>query len=179
MIRALIARIGARLGTAGSVGLALIVLAGGFFAGTLYPEKQRLETLQREVAELRQRSARAGREASAPASDDLAAFYAFLPASDELPRILETVFRAAQRQSLVLERGEYRVARRPGAGATFQYQLTFPVRGSYPQIRKFVNGALTDVPALSLESVHLERQKIGESVVEAKITLAIHLGQKS
>ena len=178
MIRTLIARAGSRLGGTGSVGLALLVLAGGFFTGTLYPEKRRLDELQREVAELRQRTAHPGREA-APATNDLAAFYAFLPDSDELPRILETVFRAAQRQSLVLERGEYRVARRPGAGAMFQYQLTFPVHGSYPQIRKFVNAALTDVPALSLESVHLERQKIGESVVDAKITLAIHLGQKS
>lgn len=177
-MRALIARAGARLGRAGSIGLALLVLAGGFYAGTLYPEQRRLVALQREVAELRQLATRPAHDERRSAANDLAAFYAFFPVPDELPEILDTVFRAAKRQSLVLERGEYRVTR-PAAGGMFQYQLTLPVRGSYPQIRKFVDGALAELPALSLESVQFERQKIGESAVDAKITLAVHLGRKS
>ena len=177
-MRALIARAGARLGRAGSIGLGLIVLAAGFYGGTMYPEKRRLEALQRDVAELRERAAKPGRNPPRTAANDLAAFYAFFPAPDELPEILDSVFRAAKRQSLVLERGEYRVTRR-GAGGMFQYQVTLPVHGSYPQIRKFVDSALAQVPALALESVHFERQKIGESMVNAKITMAIHLGGKS
>jgi hypothetical protein len=178
MMRALIARAGARLDRAGSIGLALLLLAGGFYAGTMYPEQRRLEALQREVAELRQVAARPGDDAPRSAAGELAAFYAFFPVPDELPEILDTVFRAARRQSLTLERGEYRVTR-PAAGGMFQFQLTFPVRGSYPQMRKFVDGALAELPALSLESVQFERQKIGESVLDAKITLAIYLGRKS
>ena len=178
MTRALIARAGARLGRAGSVGLALLVLAGGFYAGTLYPEQRRLEALQREVAELRQLAARPAHDERRSAANDLAAFYAFFPVPDELPEILDTVFRAAKRQSLALERGEYRVTR-PAGGGMFQYHLTFPVHGAYPQIRRFLDAALAELPALSLESVQFERQKIGEPVVDAKITLAIHLGRKS
>jgi Tfp pilus assembly protein PilO len=177
-MRALIARAGARLGRAGSIGLGLIVLAAGFYGGTMYPEQQRLEALQREVAKLREHAAKPGKTAPRTAANDLAKFYAFFPAADELPEILDIVFRAAKRESLVLERGEYRVTRR-SAGGMFQYQLTFPVHGSYPQIRKFVDSALSQVPALALESVHFERQKIGEPLVDAKITLAIHLGDKS
>ena len=176
-MRALLARAGARLGRAGSLGLGLLVLAAGFYAGTMYPEQRRLEALRREVAELRQATARPTQDARHSAAGELAAFYAFFPVADELPEILDTVFRAAKRQSLTLERGEYRVTR-PAAGGMFQYQLTFPVRGSYPQMRRFIDATLAQTPALSLESVHFERQKIGEPLLDARITLAVHLGRK-
>jgi Tfp pilus assembly protein PilO len=178
MMRALLARTGARLGRAGSVGFALLALAAGFYAGTLYPEQRRLAGLQRELTDLRLLAAGPAKDERRSAANDLAAFYAFFPMPDELPEILDTVFRAAKRQSLTLERGEYRVTR-PAAGGMFQYQLTFPVRGSYPQIRKFIDGALAELTALSLESVQFERQKIGESVIDAKVTLAVHLGRRS
>jgi Tfp pilus assembly protein PilO len=177
VIRLFIARTGASLGRSGSIGVALLVLASGFYAGTMYPEQRRLDAMQREVAELRQHARPAREETRSPA-DNLAAFYASFPVPDELPEILDTIFRAARRQSLTLERGEYRVTR-PSTAGMVQYQLTFPVRGSYPQIRKFVDAALAELPALSLESVHFERQKIAEPVVDAKITLAVHLGRKS
>ena len=86
------------------------------------------------------------------------------------------MFRAAKRQSLALERGEYRVSRPPGS-SMLHYQLSFPVRGSYPQMRRFIDATLAQTPALSLESVHFERQKIGEPLLDAKITLAVHLGR--
>src|SRR2546421_728553 len=91
----------------------------------IYAEAKDLEAMQREVAELRQAAARPLQDARRSAAGDLAAFSAFFPVPDELPEILATVFRAAKRQSLALERGKSR-APRPAAGGMFQYQLTFP-----------------------------------------------------
>jgi hypothetical protein len=177
MIRALLARAGSRLGPTGCIGVALLVLAAGFHAGTVYPEQKRLQALHDELSAMAKRASKAGDELRSPATD-LEAFYAFFPAPDELPDILGKIYGAARSQGLILERGEYRVARSPLDGM-LQYQLAFPVRGTYPQIRKFVDLALADVPALSLESAHFERQKIAETAVEAKITLAVQLGRKS
>lgn len=178
MIRAFIARAGARLGPMGSIGVALLLLAGGFHAGTIYPQQTRLEQLQHEISVLRQRAARSVGEDLRSPMTDLETFYAFFPVPDELPDILSKVYGAAKGQGLPLERGEYRLMRSKLDGV-LQYQLAFPVHGSYPQIRKFVDRALADVPALSLESVHFERQKIAEPALDAKITLAVHLGGKS
>ena len=176
-LRSVLARAGARLGRAGAAGLALLVLAAGFQAGTLYPEKKRLQALQHEISDLRQRAIKSpGEEARSPMST-LAAFYAFFPSPEGLPEILDRIYGAAKRQSLVLERGEYKATKSTLAGM-LQYQVVFPVRGTYPQIRKFVDAPLADVPALSLESVHFERQKIAETALEAKVILAVHLGSK-
>ena len=60
-----------------------------------------------------------------------------------------------------------------------RYQFTLPVRGTYPQIRKFVDGALADVPALSLDSIQFERRKIGDATVDAKLKLVVFLGRGS
>jgi hypothetical protein len=176
-VRSLIARAGGKLGKAGSLGLALLILAAGFQAATINPEKKRLQALQQEIHELRQRAAKSSsQEARSPASN-LAAFYAFFPAPEDLPQVLDRIYGAAKRQSLVLERGEYKVTKGT-VGAMLKYQVVFPVRGTYPQVRKFVDAALGDVPALSLESVHFERQKIAEGALEAKVTLVVHMGGK-
>ena len=176
-LRSLIAGAGRKLGKAGSLGLALLVLAAGFQAGTINSEKQRLQTLQNEIYELRQRAAKSSsQEARSPVST-LAAFYAFFPAPEDLPQVLDRIYGAAKRHSLVLERGEYRVTKGV-VGAMLQYRVVFPVRGTYPQVRKFVDAALGDVPALSLESVHFERQKIAEGALDAKVTLIVHMGAR-
>ena len=176
-LRSVIARTGARLGRAGTAGLALLVLAAGFQAGTLYPEKKRLQALEREISELRQRAMKSPADQDRSPMSSLAAFYAFFPTPQGLSEILDRIYGAAKRHSLILERGEYKPTKSTLDGMQ-QYRVVFPVRGTYPQIRKFVDAALRDVPALSLESVHFERQKIADTALDATVTLVVHLGSK-
>jgi hypothetical protein len=42
-----------------------------------------------------------------------------------------------------------------------------------------VDGALIDVPTLSLDSIQFERQKVGDASVDAKVKLVVYLGQRS
>lgn len=178
-LNAYFSRGAANLGVQGILGLGLLFFVGGFYFSTLYPEQRRLEELRVEIAKAR--SERPGRtEAERPKTpqDRLGAFYGAFPRPRELPDLLEKIFAAARQQTLKLEQGEYRVIR-DNAGGLTQFQLTLPVRGSYPQIRKFVEGALIEVPTLSLESIQFERQKVGDASVEAKVKLIVYLGQKS
>jgi L-lactate dehydrogenase complex protein LldG len=48
-----------------------------------------------------------------------------------------------------------------------------PVTGSYPQIRKFIASLLVDLPAISLDGVSFQRQKIGDPQVESQIKLIV------
>lgn len=169
----------AGLGLPGIVGLGLLVFIGAFYVSTLYPEQRRLEELRPEIAKVRsERSAPADAEGPKSPMDRLAAFYGAFPKPRDVPDLLEKVYAAAARQTLKLEQGEYRVIR-DNAGGLNQFQLTLPVRGSYPQIRKFVDAALIDVPTLSLDSIQFERQKVGDASVDAKIKLVVYLGQRS
>ncbi|MBI2318082.1 MAG: type 4a pilus biogenesis protein PilO [Betaproteobacteria bacterium] len=169
----------AKLGLPGALGIGLLVTAGGFYVSALDSERSRLEELRREIAAAREeRSAPAAAALPATPADRLAAFYGFFPRPNDLPDLLEKVYGAAKRHGLQLEQGEYRVAK-DSAGALVQFQVTLPVHGTYPQIRKFVDGAMAEVSTLSLESIHFERQKVGDGMIDAKVKLAVYLGRRS
>jgi Tfp pilus assembly protein PilO len=177
-IHSAMANSAASLGWPGILGLGLMVFACGFYFSTLRSEQSRLDDLRQQIAKVReQRAAPADSAPTAPA-DKLAAFYGFFPGSTDLPDLLQKVFAAAKGQGLQLEHGEYRVLK-DNAGGLTQFQLTLPVRGTYPQIRKFVDGALTEVSTLSLDSIQFDRQKVGDAIVDAKVKLIVYLGKKS
>lgn len=166
-----------RLGWPGVLGLGLLAFAAGFYVSTVRPAQQ--DALQRgaEALRLEQRRAREPKQA-APlnARQQLGKFYGFFPPSNHASEPLGRIFGVAKEHSLRLEEGEYRVLR-PDADGLARYQLRFPVRGSYPQVRRFVAAALGNVPNLALDSIKFERKKVDESVVNAKVTFVMYLGR--
>ena len=168
----------ASLGWPGVLGLGLLTAVAGFYVSTLAPQQLRLEGLRQENMQLRQRANTSTGAAPLAPAEKLAAFYGFFPPPKSLPDQLDKIFASAKGQSLVLEHGEYR-ALKDSVGGLMRYQLTLPLRGTYPQLRKFVDAALAEVPALSLDSVQFERRKIGDATVEAKLKLVVFLGNKS
>ncbi|HSQ05259.1 MAG TPA: hypothetical protein VLN59_14545 [Burkholderiales bacterium] len=160
------------------MGLGLLTLAGAFYFTTVRPEQMRLETRRQEAAQVSQQAAQTVAEAPKTPADKIAAFYGSFPPSNLLPDLLDKVFAAAQAQAVVLEQGEYKVMK-DTRGALTQYQVTFPVKGTYPQIRKFVAAALAAVPTLSLESIKFERKKVGDTRLDTRIKFVVYLGKTS
>jgi hypothetical protein len=171
-------RLAGSFGPSGLAGCLLIAAAATFYAGVLLPQQARLEELRDQHWQQRQAAQRPTGEAPLAPAQKLAVFYGSFPAANALPDQLEVVYRAARQQSLALEQGEYRAAK-DTLEQIMRYQITLPVRGTYPQIRKFVDGALLGVPALALESIQFERQKIGDPMVEAKVRFVVYLGKKA
>jgi len=168
------------LGLPGILGLGLLVFVAAFSFSTLRSEQMRLDNLRQQAAKAREQRAA---QADAPAgpitpADRLAAFYGFFPQPAALPDLLQKVFVAAKGQGLQLEHGEYRVLA-DNAGGLTQFQVTLPLHGSYPQIRKFLDEAMAQIPALSLDSIQFDRQKVGDATVDANVKLALFLGKKS
>ena len=59
-----------------------------------------------------------------------------------------------------------------------RFQMSLPIKGEYPQIRKYLDSLLAEIPVVSLEHMQLERQKVGDPALEAKIRLALYMEQK-
>jgi Tfp pilus assembly protein PilO len=165
----------AALGWQGIVGLGLLIFAGAFYFSAIRAEQNQLRGLQRDAA--RQRLALPGAEKAKPPADRIAAFYGSFPSPAGLPDQLEKIFKVADAQSLQLEQGDYKVVK-DTTGKLTKFQITFPVKGTYPQIRKFVAGALDSVPALALSSIQFERKKVGDATVEARIRFVVFLGRR-
>lgn len=88
---------------------------------------------------------------------------------------LATLHRIAASNGLALRQGEYRLL--PAGEARLRpYQVTLPLTGSYPAVRRFLAAVLEELPAAALEQVTFERKRIGEAAVEAQVRLTFYLG---
>ena len=90
-----------------------------------------------------------------------------------LEQEVKRVLAIAQQSELVVRSGEYKRGD-VSQGAYLTYTMKFPVRGSYLQIRRFVERCLVQMPYASLDELQFKRDAISQSVLEAKISFTVY-----
>lgn len=176
-LQAMIASTVEVLGWPGVVGVAVLAFVVGFYFSAYHPERMRLDSLHDEAATLDVKRPQTGGEGPQLSGEKLASFYGFFPSSDRLADLLGKLYAEAGKESVKIEQGSYQAVRDTG-GTLTKYQIAFPVKGTYAQVRKFVASALVGVPNLALESIQLERQNVGDPLVDAKVKMVLYLGQR-
>lgn len=175
----------ATLGWRGMAGLALLGAAAILWLGAQRPDERKAQQLKADVADLRARLRSAGEAGSGPdgralapatRADQLATFYAFFPVVASLPDWLAVLNTAAASNGLVLESGEYALVAPRGEQRLARYEITLPVKGTWPQLRGFVADVMEKIPAAALEDLVLRREAVGAADVEAKLKLVLWLG---
>lgn len=171
-------RAAVRLGWGGMLGLLLLVGSAIAYGVVVKRDEARLRQLEYQTTSLRERiqHAERGGITLTGAEAQLAEFYGFF-SSSSATAWLDKIYAAAGRQGLVLEQGEYRSAP-DKSGKLVRYQVTFPVKGSYLQVRKFIDAVLTDVPVAALEDVGFKREAVGAPGVEARVRFTLFLGAR-
>jgi hypothetical protein len=171
----------ARAGWRGVTGVALLVVAIAIAMSTWWPARARLAQAQTEVVELRAKLRTAGPlpapgspEALARDATPLDTFHAYFPATDSLPEWLGRLHTAARRNGLALDTSAYRLQVTRGARLA-RYEITLPLRGTYPQLRGFVAEALAKIPALALEDAQFKRDSVAAPGLEAQLRFALYL----
>lgn len=153
------------------IGLLMLTASAVLFVSTAWPLARSVTSLEAEAARL-EAAARSGATTFRSPSAQFDAFMKRLPTRAELPAILTVVVSQASDAGLELLSGKYEFT--PArSGKIARYRLTFPVRGSYPQLRKFIDGTLAAVPAVALEGMKLERDSIAEEELEADLRFEI------
>jgi Tfp pilus assembly protein PilO len=168
-------------GRAGLVGLGLLVFAAAFYAATVSPAQARLAELRQATATLHERLQRAAGsfdDAARTPEEQLGNFYGAFPSAAAAPDLLDKIYRAAARRGLALAQGEYRL-RRERSGLLMRYQIMLPVSGPYLQVREFLGDVLKQIPFLALDNVSFQREKIGETAVEARISMTLYIAEAS
>lgn len=166
-----------RLGTLGVVGIGLLVFAAAFYFSSVRPGDRALAELRAEARDLErqlQMGGSLGTRAATP-TEQLAAFYAFFPASGETSALLRRISAAAGARGLELQSGEYRMQRNQGARLA-RYEITLPLKGSYTQVRDFVADVLASVPAAVLEEVNLRRESVDSPRLDARVRFTVYVG---
>ena len=159
------------LGPAGVAGIGVLLFCLPFYFSALAPAEAARERRSAAAAAARQPlpQMQRGEDFSA----DLERFYSRFPPVERLPSELDALYAHAKVSKVQLLQGEYRMESR-GAALT-AYQVTLPVRGSYPQLRQFVGRVLKDMPTTSVDAVRFERKKAADAQLEAQVRLTIYL----
>jgi hypothetical protein len=155
-----------RIGLAGQAGLAALAAAAAVAIGALVPAYHAVQTLTADIA-------RAQHPAATVSVQQAGRLVASLPTRAQMPAVLGQVFSAAQSAGVALDTGRYSYTPAK-SGVIAHYDLEFPVKSvGYPNIRTFINGTLTAVPAASLEKLHVERKVVGDQAVSADVGFVV------
>jgi Tfp pilus assembly protein PilO len=157
------------------VALALLAFDAGFYWTRVEPALARNRALSQDLVQRRADAAVAKRAAPAPGADpqaELARFYAMLAPANTVQEVLERLHKAAAAEGLALQQAEYRPASE-SAGRLARHEIFLPLRGRYPEIRRFVSQAVRDIPGLALDSVSIQRANIGAETGEAQVRMTL------
>jgi hypothetical protein len=165
------------LGWPGVIGAGLLAACAAFYVSAIFPAQGKLSAIRLDVLALQDQ---AQRESQAPTAgqpapgEALVRFYQSFPQDKDLPLWLEKIFASAQIRKIEIDRGEYKVSS-DKEGGFVRFQMTFPVKGEYPRIRKYLSSLMSDIPTLSLQQVQFKREKVGDTMVEANIRMVLYL----
>jgi hypothetical protein len=154
----------------------LLAFEAAFHFSAMEPLLQKRAKLRNEVVQLHQAPEHAN--ARPDPSAELAEFYAALAQPTSVPDLLRKLHRAARDQGLTLDQAEYRPVPDPDGGLT-RYQILLPAKGTYPEVRRFLVQAGSEIPGLAVDGINFQRQQIGDTALEAQIKLTLFLGAPS
>lgn len=169
------------LGWPGLLAAGMLAICPAFYFSAIRPAQERLEAAQHSVTSLHRQMELSrkspGGKTHTPA-EQLAEFYRLFPHERSSPEWLEKLVSVAESNGISLNEGEYKVSN-DKAGRLVRFQITLPLKGEYPQIRRFLAALPAELPVMALENVQFERNKVADPNVEARIRLVLFLGRQS
>jgi hypothetical protein len=163
----------ARLGVAGQAGLAALTAAAIVAVSALIPAQHALQTLTAELS-------RAGHAAATLAPNQVVPpLIATLPTRVQISGVIGQIVAEAKTAGVSLDTGRYVYTPAKG-GEIARYELEFPVKAPYRDIRTFIDRTLTAVPAAALGKLRVERKAVGDAVVNADVGFVVFVrGEQS
>jgi len=156
-----------RIGPAGVAGVSATIAALIIAMTALVSGRNAIDGLTAQIA----RAQHSANPALTP-QDGISHVVAALPKREEIPAVVGVVLQQAREAGVSLDKGVYTYS--PArAGSVGRYELEFPVKAEYPNVRKFINLTLTAIPAASLEKLHIERKVVGDAVVNADVGFVV------
>ena len=162
-----------QLGWHGVLGLLLIFGSLAYLLLQATPKANQLQQLQFDAANFNTSSKLYAQDHKIEQFDVVKDFYRLLPLQNEANNKISMILNAATNAGLSLERVEYDqpLSHHP----VTQYQIKLPVKGSYVQIRQFINEVLNAIPTIALNDVSMRRDDVATDVLDTKIQFTLYL----
>lgn len=169
-------RVRHRLGFAGLAGLALAAGALAIYLLAVLPTERQARSNTEQLLNLRTQP-KITPIAEPARMGDMAAlteFYGQFPPMHDLPDTLKTLHALAHKHEITLDRGDFKFGKAEG-DKLLRYEITLPVKCSYPHLRNFIDEAARTLPTLGLSEISLKRETVGDNLVQAKLDFILYL----
>lgn len=167
------------LGWQGLAGILLILMSGAFGISVFAPLQVNVAKLKVDTPSAYERQSELKRIATEQnPTVQLDKFYRFFTNDETLTDWLGRLYGIGDSYHLTLRQAEYRVLDDQTLKLS-QYQIVVPLTATYPQLKQFLAAVLTEIPILSLDSMSLQRRKVGDPAVDAQLQFTLYLPEKS
>lgn len=165
-----------QLGWQGMSGIALLALAGAFQILALKPLEQEVAFIRSHLDAARSKTSKQGINLNlGDRQNELGAFFNSLPEEQDVTDILASIHSDAELSGVELKQADYHPDDKNKPRV--EYGMVFPVQGEYPNIRFFVLRVLADHPAIALDHIRFQRDKISDPMLKAEIRFTLFLRQ--
>jgi hypothetical protein len=165
-------RIG-RVGPAGVAGLLATTAAVIIGVVGLVSIHNATDSLAAQITQLQQHP-----NAAARIEDGLGKVITTLPTRDQMPEVIGQMLRQAGLAGVTLNTGHYAYSP-PKTGRIGRYELEFPLKAEYPNVRDFINRTLNAVPSAGLDKLRIERKAVGDALVNADVRFVVFVRSES
>jgi hypothetical protein len=167
-----------QLGWQGMSGLVLLALTGALHVLALQPLEQEAAFMHNRLDVAHSRaSVQSENFGSGDRQRELGVFFDSLPSEQDVTDILASISAVAEASQVELKLAEYRIDEKNKP--RLEYGLYFPVQGGYANIRHFVFRVLADHPAMALDQINFQRDKVNDSMLKAEVRLTLFLRPKN
>jgi hypothetical protein len=162
-----------RMGPAGVAGLLTTTAAVIIVVVGVVSIHNATDSLAAQITRLQQHPNAAPR-----IEDGLGKVITTLPTRDQMPVVIEQVLQQAGLAGVALETGHYAYSP-PKTGSVGRYELEFPLKAEYPNVRNFIDRTLTAVPSAGLDKLRIERKAVGDTLVNADVRFVVFVRSES
>ncbi len=164
-----------KIGNIGIAGAGLFVFSIASYIALVVPESRRITALADDIQRARTEHPKVVK--GSDEEEHMQKFYAYLPQQKIAPDLLEKIYASAREESIQLKQGKYNYTIGKN-GRIGEYQVNFPMKGSYVQIRRFIAKVLNEIPSAALEDISFKREAISETELNARISFTIYMGAR-
>lgn len=162
-----------QMGWQGMAGIVLLVLAVALVPA-LKPLEKETMFMQSYLDAARSKTAMHTRTSSlGDRQRELGVFFDSLPTEQDVTDILASIYSVAEASGAEFKQAEYHLNDK--GKPRVEYGIVFPAQGEYAKIRLFVSRILADNPAISLDQINFQRDKINNPILKAEIRLTLFL----
>ena len=160
-----------RLGQQGMAAALLGLVATAFYPLWIEPSLARIDAARQRLDAPPRKPAAAAAPVQTATMDQL---QAGLGSEQRFPDQMVLLMQYASENGLQLNDGAYTVTRE-AQGQLVRYEVSLPVHGSYPQVRRFAAAVLARERAVALLDLQFRRAKVSDPALDAVVKLAFFM----